>query len=67
VPVTVQALGHAKKHSVSVNFSKHNTIAGRFVSQGPISMGNSNDLTGTFTAPVLRSVKNVQIHPCPNT
>jgi hypothetical protein len=28
-------------------------------------MGNNNHLTGTFDAPILRSVSNVHIHPCP--
>ena len=65
VPVVVQARGYTKAKDISVNFSKGNTISGAFHSQGPIGMGNNNDLTGTFDAPFIRSVSNVRIHPCP--
>jgi hypothetical protein len=65
VPVVVQAKGYAKRTDIAVNFSKGNEISGAFHSLGPIAMGNNNHLTGTFDAPILRSVSNVHIHPCP--
>ena len=65
VPVVVQAPGYTKPKDISINFSEGNNISGAFRSQGPIGMGNNNDLTGTFDAPFIRSISNVRIHPCP--
>lgn len=67
VPVTVKAQRFSRPLDTAVNFSKHNVIAGAFVSRGPPSLGNDNDLTGTFDGPIKRSLTNVRIHPCPGS